>query len=53
MEIVNEVFATLVPTYRHNEPEIIHAKHNELDNWIKYSAFEVVDDNGQERISAR
>ena len=47
------VFAALVPTERHSEPEVIDAKNAELENWSKFSAYEVVDDIGQERITTK
>ena len=48
---IHNVFATLVPTSRHGEPEVIEAKNIELENWNHFRAYDVVDDEGQPRIT--
>ena len=50
MKNPTEVFATLMPKSEHHRPEIVAAKREELIKWTKYEAFEVVEDQGQEKI---
>ena len=49
----NQVLAVLVPKHRHNEPEVISAKNQELENWSKFEAFTSVPDEGQHTITTR
>ena len=52
-EEILEVFATEIPTKYQNTPEVIAAKQVEYDNYVKFEAFEEVEDKGQERIKTR
>ena len=47
------IYAVMVPKARHNEPEIIDAKKQEIENWKKINAFEIVEDIGQPTITTR
>ncbi len=47
------IYAVMVPKERHNEPEIIDAKKQEIENWKKFNAFEIVEDIGQPTITTR
>ena len=47
------VYAVMVPKERHNEPEIIDAKKQEIENWKNFNAFEIVEDIGQPTITTR
>ena len=49
---MRNVYASNVPKHRHKEPEIVEAKEEELHNWLKFEAYEIVDDEGQERITS-
>lgn len=48
-----DVFVTLIPSNRHNEPAVIKAKQEELEKWTKYDAFEEIQDNDQDAITYR
>ena len=50
---VQEVLVTEVPKKYHNSPEVITAKEAEMANFIRFEAFEEVEDVGQPRISSR
>jgi hypothetical protein len=43
----------MIPLSRHNEPEVIEAKINELDNWKSFEVMDEVKDLGQKTISTR
>ena len=49
-EEANVVF---IPKERHNEPAVIKAKQDEIDNWKRLEAIDVVDDKNQRVISTR
>jgi len=49
-EEANVVF---IPKERHNEPGVVKAKHDEIDNWKRLEAVDVVDDKNQRVISTR
>ena len=42
-----------IPANRHEEPEVVHAKNLELENWKKMEVVDCVEDRGQRRISTR
>ena len=50
---MNEVFATEVKASEQNTPEVTEAKERELANFVKFQAFEEVDDKNQPRITSR
>ena len=43
----------MIPTSRHNEPEVIEAKIEELNKYKAFGAFDIVEDQGQEAIDTR
>ena len=47
------VFVTVIPTKEHNSKECLRAKEDELEKWNTFSAYEEVDENGQDVISCR
>ena len=49
-EEANVVF---IPKERHNEPAVVKAKQDEVDNWKRLEAVDVVDDRNQRVISTR
>ena len=53
VERVVTVLATEVKKSEHNSPEVIDAKNRELENYVKFDAFEEVEDEGQTRITTR
>ena len=52
-EEVYEIFATEIPSKQQNTPEIIAAKQVEYDNYVKFNAFEEIEDIGQEKLKTR
>ena len=44
---------TEVPVAEHKSPEVIEAKMKELENYVKFEAFEEVEDENQPRITTR
>ena len=52
-ERYNKVLATEIPKKYHNTPEVIEAKEAEMGNFIRFKAFEDIEDQGQPRISSR
>ena len=48
-----QVLATLVHPSQYNDPEVKQAMELELEKWIQFQAYEVVDDEGQDRIDGR
>ena len=48
-----EVLATLVPSSQFNDPEVKQAMEEELEKWNHFQAYEVVEDEGQDRIDGR
>ena len=40
-----------IPRYRHNEPECLKAKQEEIDNWKEFGVFMEVEDLGQKTIN--
>ena len=48
-----EVNAVMIPPNRHNEPEVLEAKNNELENWRIFEVMDEVKDLGQKTISTR
>ena len=45
-----EVNAVMIPPNRHNEPEVLEAKNNELENWRIFEVMDEVKDLGQKTI---
>ena len=52
-EEAESVYHTKIPLKYHNEPEVVEAKAAELDKWIKYNAYEVVDHVNQHVLGSR
>ena len=50
---IQEVLVTEIPKKFHKSPEVIEAKEAEMSNFIRFEAFEEVEDEGQPRISSR
>ena len=48
-----EVLATMVPSSQFKDPEVQQAMEEELEKWNQFEAYEVVEDNGQNRIDGR
>ena len=48
-----EVFAAVVPTSQYKNPEVEGAMQDELNKWVLFDAYEVVQDEGQEAIDTR
>ena len=48
-----EVLATLLQSSQYNDPEVKQAMEVELERWNEFDAYELVEDNGQERIDGR
>ena len=48
-----EVLATMVHSSQYNDPEVKQAMEAELEKWNQFQAYEIVDDDGQERIDGR
>ena len=44
------IFVTNIPEKKHDKPEVVRAKQDELDKWVKYDAFEVVDKNEDQHV---
>ena len=51
-EVVN-VLSTEIKTSEQGTPEVMEAKNRELENYVKFQAFEEVEDEGQPRITTR
>ena len=49
--LIEEVYATTVPASRFKEPEVQQAMREEENKWLGYEAYEVVPDDGQERLT--
>ena len=47
------VLATLVPPSQYNDPEVKDAMILELEKWKQFEAYELVEDQGQDRIDGR
>ena len=47
------VFATLLKTSEYSNPDVKDAMSEELSKWLKYGAYEEVDDKGQEKITTQ
>ena len=50
---VNDVLVTEIPKKLHGSPEVIEAKELEMSNFIKFGAYQEVEDEGQPRITSR
>ena len=50
---IQEVLVTEIPKKFHKSPEVIEAKEAEMSNFIRFEAFEEVEDEGQPRISSQ
>ena len=50
---IQDVLVTEIPKKYHKSPEVIEAKETEMSNFIRFEAFEEVNDEGQPRISSR
>ena len=50
---VQSVYATKIPIKYHSEPEVLAAKHDELEKWKKYEAYEEVPRGDQYVLSSR
>ena len=50
---INQVMVTEVPKRFHNTPEVIESKQREYNNFLKFNAFEEIEDVGQSRIGSR
>ena len=48
-----EVFATVIPVSQYKNPEVQSAMDDELEKWVAFEAYELVNDEGQERIDTR
>ena len=48
-----EAFADIIPKERHNDPDVVEAKREELENWTDLEAVDWVEDKGQKLISGR
>ena len=48
-----EVFATVIPVSQYKNPEVQAAMNDELEKWVAFEAYEIVNDEGQERIDTR
>ena len=44
------IYVTNIPEKEHHRPEVIEAKRDELDKWVKYEAFEVVDEHEDQHV---
>ena len=51
--IDEDVNTVMIPSSRHNEPKIVEAKVNELNNWKLFEVMDEVEDLGQKTISTR
>ena len=49
--VTEEILAVLVPREQSNTPECLAAKHEELNKLIAFDTYEVVKDEGQDRIT--
>ena len=43
-QVENEVHVVFIPAIRHQEPEVVHAKKLELENWKKMEVVDCVED---------
>ena len=48
-----EVFAAVVPSSQYKNPEVQGAMYDEMNKWVLFDAYEVVEDEGQEAIDTR
>ena len=53
IEVPQDVFVTNIPEKYHNEPDVLKAKHDELEKWDNYGAFEEVELDGQHVLGSR
>ena len=53
IERIIEVMATDIPKKEWDTPEVIEAMERELSNYVKYDAFEEIEDIGQDKITSR
>ncbi len=49
--ICEEILAVMVPKEQRNSPECLQAKHDELNKLKAFDTYDIVDDEGQERIT--
>ena len=48
-----DVFAATIPASQYKHPEVQGAMADELEKWVTFDAYEIVNDDGQERIDTR
>ena len=48
-----EAHVVYIPQERHRDPDVVQAKQNEIENWVKMEAIDIVDDKNQKVISTR